>query len=309
MTELPRFEMQSPRIPPRRRRLRTSFSLLQRDEPGRLEQMIETAQSSPIPSQRSAPLALPSRVKAREDSFLAMDPDAVLMLAAQDLMRVVQIGAEGRVEITHGPHVVQTWRPGPVDPTTVEEAIAAMWAHDFDSQRDDAQRHRMHFQDEDLELWMAVVLQSVADQTHPLTLDMLEALVRAVAFPVFRVKYLLDVPRPVTRAPAGLQPLLETPQHASYPSGHACAAYAMAEVLIHLACMNDVHAARARALAEDVAFNRQVAGLHTTLDSTAGRELGRMLGQFAVSAATDHPDAFPEWSMLYAGASREWVRP
>lgn len=81
-------------------------------------------------------------------------------------------------------------------------------------------------------------------------------------------------PRPVQVFP-GLMPFLPTPPHASYPSNHATQSYVIAGLLAH--ALGTDGAAMAQyldALAERIATNREVAGLHYRSDTTAGMTLG-----------------------------------
>ena len=60
------------------------------------------------------------------------------------------------------------------------------------------------------------------------------------------------------------------------------------------------------ALALEVAINRERAGLHTRLDTTAGTALGQQMAQWMIEAV-EHP-AFGPWSAVYAGAAAEWFK-
>ncbi|MEP5730831.1 MAG: phosphatase PAP2 family protein [Sulfitobacter sp.] len=90
--------------------------------------------------------------------------------------------------------------------------------------------------------------------------------------------------------PAGfatqVQPVIQTPDHSTFPSGHAVEATALAAVLhwvrtgIHL---GEVSATADRPmellLAHRIAVNRTVAGVHFPVDSAAGAVLGATLGE------------------------------
>ncbi len=110
-----------------------------------------------------------------------------------------------------------------------------------------------------------------------------------------RFKNAFAVVRPVELS-AQIQPMIPTPGHGSYPSGHATEAFTVAHVLHSL-----MSAARAgskhkkgleelevqlQRLAYRIAVNRTVAGVHYPVDSALGRVLGTSLGEFLVSRAS-----------------------
>ncbi|WP_185968597.1 phosphatase PAP2 family protein [Paracoccus sp. M683] len=96
---------------------------------------------------------------------------------------------------------------------------------------------------------------------------------------VQRVKLLIGCRRPLLFSDR-LQPLIDTPTHGSYPSGHATQAFSMATILAALnrsqpggevvpAADNQLFRMAAR-----IAANRTVAGVHYPIDSAAGALLG-----------------------------------
>lgn len=84
-----------------------------------------------------------------------------------------------------------------------------------------------------------------------------------------------------------VQPMIQTPDHSSYPSGHACEAFAVASVLCRmmgaepLAVLKDPKEPRHTLfrLAARIAENRTVAGVHFPMDNLAGAMLGIVLGE------------------------------
>jgi acid phosphatase (class A) len=96
--------------------------------------------------------------------------------------------------------------------------------------------------------------------------------------PIFHFKACFNRNRPWNCCP-GLEPLLQRPDrlypgHPSYPSGHATMAYTWAYLFAVLV------PARRQALEEaaaQVAFNREVAGVHFPSDSEAGRQLAEQV--------------------------------
>lgn len=61
-------------------------------------------------------------------------------------------------------------------------------------------------------------------------------------------------------------------------------------------------------LAAAVAKRREIAGVHTHLDSAAGEALGTAIGKFMVTQATTGTDPLLGlWRALFAMASAEWA--
>ena len=100
------------------------------------------------------------------------------------------------------------------------------------------------------------------------------------------VKAVLGVPRPGEVHPA-IQPMIATPSHGSYPSGHATQAFMCAAVLPALTGRIGKAHEKARQYmnkaAARVAQNRTVSGLHYPSDSAAGATLGRQLGTYLLA--------------------------
>ena len=127
-------------------------------------------------------------------------------------------------------------------------------------------------------------------------------------------KNLYSRPRPSQLCPALLPPI-EIPGHASFPSGHSTQAHLMA------LCMNDVFNGLPPqatmiddlwTLADCIARNREIAGLHYPSDTDAGVAL-HLLGAFV--AEQRRTDALPasgygrQWGMAVNGANSEAPRP
>jgi membrane-associated phospholipid phosphatase len=102
------------------------------------------------------------------------------------------------------------------------------------------------------------------------------------------VKHHLACRRP-DRIGAKVMPMIPTPAHGSFPSAHATEAFVVAEVLKALIGRVehypdvDKRKKLLDKLAERIAVNRTVAGLHYPIDTWAGAILGRTLGQLIVA--------------------------
>lgn len=91
---------------------------------------------------------------------------------------------------------------------------------------------------------------------------------------------------------AQVQPLIQTPDHSSFPSGHATEAFAMATILNRLS--NDEGPAAGAAgggrqlfrMAHRIATNRTIAGVHFPMDSAAGALLGCAIGEHVMGLVT-----------------------
>ena len=103
------------------------------------------------------------------------------------------------------------------------------------------------------------------------------------------VKHLCWRPRPIDFAPY-VQPVIQTPDHSTYPSGHATEAYALAATLFRLQTGKPAAEGIAAKdmwfrVAHRIAVNRTIAGVHFPVDSAAGAVLGAMIADAAFAVA------------------------
>ena len=105
-------------------------------------------------------------------------------------------------------------------------------------------------------------------------------------------KHLLACRRP-DEVDARILPLIPTPGHGSFPSGHATQAFAMATVLAALVRSQPAHYADTETRidllyrqAHRIAVNRTVAGVHFPMDSQAGALLGLQIGRGLIGLMT-----------------------
>ena len=108
--------------------------------------------------------------------------------------------------------------------------------------------------------------------------------------------------------PYQLYPSLDppfTPGHASYPSGHATQSHAIAKVIeLILNTPAGPYAqliAQCFALADEIALNRERAGVHYPSDSAAGKRLADLFVQEAMN--------YPAFESRLAQARKEWSSP
>jgi membrane-associated phospholipid phosphatase len=114
-------------------------------------------------------------------------------------------------------------------------------------------------------------------------------------------------PRPSQLCPALLPPIV-VPGHASFPSGHSTQAHLMA------LCMSDVFNGLPQqatmlddlwTLADCIARNREIAGLHYPSDTTAGVAIAHCIQALLNQALpTGQPTRY---QLTVAAAAQEWV--
>jgi hypothetical protein len=140
---------------------------------------------------------------------------------------------------------------------------------------------------------------------HGLVLDLLDIVSGIVMLPTFALKNGADIPRPWAIGKGRLPIIIDKLWHASWPSGHATAAYAFAHVLGRLAGADAAEQVRLDQLAGAIATFRELALVHTPLDSAAGQALGNAVGAWLVEAATTHCADHPAWAALYELARQQ----
>jgi membrane-associated phospholipid phosphatase len=125
--------------------------------------------------------------------------------------------------------------------------------------------------------WTSVV--NLRAQRHAKTLEFIDAVLNFTVTVIFRFKQQAGCPRPVEYS-AQIQPLVATPGHDSWPSGHSTESFAVARVL---AMLRPDAGPQLRAHAARIAQNREVAGVHFPTDSAAGAVLGDTLARFVIA--------------------------
>jgi membrane-associated phospholipid phosphatase len=234
------------------------------------------------------------------DDFVRLDPDVRLTVLAAETAPLFRTG-----RTAEGLHAVSVEGAAPL--LVLEAPDPARLALDLPAVRSaaDLRADRMS----EILAQQGDMLSFFGAQTplHPermrWTRLLLLALYEAVVVPEMRLKLAASLPRPHAFAPQ-VQPIIETPSHGTWPSGHATEAFAFATVLALL----DLEARRVRAgtppgqvgatllawlgagpgarpedllpfrLAARIADNRTVAGLHFPTDSAHGALLGLALG-------------------------------
>ena len=116
---------------------------------------------------------------------------------------------------------------------------------------------------------------------HKRTLEVVNLVLRLAKYAEMNFKNAFGVLRPNELSPQ-IQPMIQTPVHGSFPSGHCTECFAVARVLCEL--VSETSGAGVAALqqlreqllrqAARIAINRTVAGVHYPIDSLAGQLLG-----------------------------------
>lgn len=214
------------------------------------------------------------------ERLLRLEPEfagAVLLAAMQDVLTVQAESPRVTVGLRTGAALVEA--VGPADGALAGQVAAVAGYADLRPER----LAEIVAQADDLGGFFDAVT-GVPGPATGLLLDLAADLATSVAQ---RIKLALAVPRPVTLS-AAVQPILPTPGHGSFPSGHATQAFAMAAVLDDLTGGPDGTGpwqGPLWRLAARIAVNRTVAGLHYPLDSAFGAVLGVTLGRAILSCA------------------------
>jgi hypothetical protein len=137
--------------------------------------------------------------------------------------------------------------------------------------------------------WSSIVYMH-PDRTRR-TFELVNIVLQFCVYVEMRFKHALACWRPVEYN-AQVQPMITTPGHGSFPSGHATQVYAVAHVLKKLLMLSATNAGHQMIIeqldrqAARIATNRVVAGVHFPIDSMAGRMLGVALGDYFVGRCT-----------------------
>lgn len=122
--------------------------------------------------------------------------------------------------------------------------------------------------------------------SHPWTMLFLAA-VHECAFRIgSQIKDVFDLARPAELS-VQVAPMIQTPAHSAFPSGHSIESNALAAVLGALfhrdvEGQNEVGNTTDK-IAARITLNRVIAGVHYPVDGEAGAPIGRLLGALALS--------------------------
>ena len=130
---------------------------------------------------------------------------------------------------------------------------------------------------------------------NPRTLEQIYITHKMAGHAVMIPKHNLACRRP-DQLDGRVMPMIPTPGHGTFPSGHATEAFAIATVLSALVHATpkqfpdaDARVAMMMKQAERIAVNRTVAGVHYPIDGYAGATLGTMIGRTIVALGNQQP--------------------
>ncbi|MBK6866733.1 MAG: hypothetical protein IPG98_01950 [Burkholderiales bacterium] len=140
--------------------------------------------------------------------------------------------------------------------------------------------------------FFATVLPITPART-PATLRVLNIANQLALFVEMQMKHIFACARPVEYSPQ-VQPMITTPGHGTYPMGHGCEARVTARLLAALTLpvgganptWDSLNHQLSR-LAERIAENRIVSGVHFKVDQGAGDALGEALADYLLAFAHD----------------------
>jgi len=145
-----------------------------------------------------------------------------------------------------------------------------------------------------LAYWRGVL--SLTRGSHPKTYRLMQVAVAIGSFQAQHYKRKFMRARPSHLCPL-LMPPIDPPGHPAFPSGHATQSWLLVSCLEKVLPIQ-AHTALGK-LAERVARNREVLGLHYPSDSKAGEELARQTFKLM--------DATPPIKVLISAAKAEWA--
>ena len=145
--------------------------------------------------------------------------------------------------------------------------------------------------------------------SHPATFFAMKVVARVGEAVMIRLKRQHNRPRPTQYYPA-LYPPVPVPGHAAYPAGHSLIAHLTAGVLIEITTPTSGTSPYEKSLlklADQIGFNRVIAGFHFRSDITEGAAAGAKTHKFlkGIPARTVTPPDF-DYASLIKAAKAEW---
>lgn len=177
---------------------------------------------------------------------------------------------------------------GPVSISTLKQQL--MWVRNYADLRLDRNAEIVAQSLDILSFFGAVA--PIQMPGRKLTFEWLTAVQSLCVLVEMQVKHFCWGARPNQLTPM-IQPVIPTPDHSTFPSGHATEAFAIATVLEAFSNRSAEDGLRAWTapyrLAHRIAVNRTIAGVHYPVDSAGGAMLGCAIGEALVKASTPGP--------------------
>lgn len=170
--------------------------------------------------------------------------------------------------------VAQSWATDfaptlPLPPTQGSETVAAelTYLHSLVASRTPSKITEIESERDIQTGWLAAILTPASSFPH--TAFLLSEVDQSLDIIIMRAKHSFDRVRPSYLDPT-LSTAISVPLHPSYPSGHATQVFVYAHILSELDPQNtDIYWQRA----EEIAVNREYAGVHYPSDTAAGKQL------------------------------------
>jgi len=163
-------------------------------------------------------------------------------------------------------------------------------------------------QHQDQQLCFMQLLMMTAS-SHPATFFAMKLAARVGEVVMIRLKRQFNRPRPTQYYPA-LYPPVRVPGHGAYPAGHALIAHLTARVLIEITTPTTGTSPYEKSLirlADQIGFNRVIAGLHFRSDITEGAAAGVLTHTFLKGIPARNvtaPDF--DYASVVSAAKTEW---
>jgi membrane-associated phospholipid phosphatase len=235
--------------------------------------------------EKTVPHSLQDLRLPRDETYLDKIgmPGQAAVVESKLASKISVVGPEGEATLKcGGAAITKISRPSP------EFFEADLdWVRAYSDLRSD-RLTEIHMQLDDLLSYFGA-LSYLDEGRRRYTLMMLD-IARRLAIHVERqMKYYCRAPRPIDFA-TEVQPIIQTPDHSSYPSGHATEAFAIATVFHRLSTGQGpsegiTGTALPFKLAHRIAANRTVAGVHFPIDSQAGAWVGCYVGELLCNFA------------------------
>jgi len=121
-------------------------------------------------------------------------------------------------------------------------------------------------------------------ERHRWTTELLSNAIQFTVLMEMQFKHVLGCWRPFQYSDQ-IQPMLTTPGHGSFPSGHSTQAFMLARLLVGILGLTETDSTTLQLYrqAARIATNRVVAGLHFPADSVAGRMLGHTIAEYILA--------------------------
>jgi membrane-associated phospholipid phosphatase len=127
------------------------------------------------------------------------------------------------------------------------------------------------------------------------TIELLDAALRFATAVEMRIKHALACWRPHELSPQ-VQPIILTPGHGTFPSGHSTENHMIARILWELYGREPNLGEQLMRQAARIAVNRTVAGVHFPIDTVAGQVLGLSLARYFILRSKGGP-TFNAWRL------------